>query len=320
MTTDDQSVLARLNPEYRAYIERSRVAGGEPLTSMSVEDARTLMRDMQNADVSGCPVTIERHAVGDFSVEIIRPSGYTSPLPVILYLHGGGWVLGDAHTHARMARDIVAQSQAAMVFVEYGRAPEFPFPLPLEHCYQAFEWVVLEGPSLDLDPSRIAVAGDSAGGNLAAALALLAKQRKKQGIRLQALLYPVTDCDFETPSYEIFSTGLNLDRETMQWFWDRYAPDEKARMDPLASPLRTPLEALHDLPPALVITAECDVLRDEAEAYALKLAEAGVCVTSVRFGGTLHGFMMIDELAQSTQAVSANRLLIAHLRQALQSK
>jgi acetyl esterase len=262
-------------------------------------------------------VTVERHKVSDFAVEVLRPAGVQGPLPVVLYLHGGGWVLGDAQTHARMMREIVVQSRAAVVFVEYGCAPEFPFPAPLEHCYQALEWVAVKGASLGLDPSRIAVAGDSAGGNLTAALALFAKKKNGPAICLQAMLYPVTDCDFTTGSYEEFSTGLNLDRETMQWFWERYVEDEESRKNPLASPLRASGDTLRGLPRALVITAECDVLRDEGEAYGRRLAEAGVAVTSARFAGALHGFMMIDELATEPQSVGAMELFTAQLRSAL---
>ena len=152
---------ALLAPAYRAYMERQVAAGGPTLASLTVDEARQLMRDMQTADVSGYAVTAERHEVGAFAVEVLRPAGVQGPLPVVLYLHGGGWVLGDAHTHARMMREIVVQSQAAVVFVEFGCAPEFPFPLPLEHCYQALEWVAEQGRSLGLEPSRIAVAGDS---------------------------------------------------------------------------------------------------------------------------------------------------------------
>lgn len=306
-----------LAPAYRAYMERQLAAGGPSLASLTVEEARALMRDGQTADVSGYAVTSKRYEMGEFAVDVLRPADAAGPLPVVVYLHGGGWVLGDAKTHARMVREIVVQSQAAVVFVEYGRAPEFPFPTPLEHCYQALEWVSDKGATLGFEPSRIAVAGDSAGGNLAAALALLAKERMGPEISFQALLYPVTDCDFATKSYKDFGAGVNLDRDAMHWFWDRYLASEDAREHPLASPLRASREALKGLPPACVITAECDVLRDEGEAYGLRLAEAGVVVTSVRFAGTFHGFMMADELAEDVQAVWAMRLLAAQLREAL---
>ncbi len=320
MAFDDEKMLALLAPEYRAYIERLRATGGPPVSELSVPDARKLMRDMQQVDVSSYPVTTERHALDGFSMLILKPAALHEPLPVIVYLHGGGWVLGDAYTHARMVREIALQSQAAVVFVEYERAPEARFPLPVEQCYRSLTWLAERGRSLGLDTSRLAIAGDSAGGNLAAAVSLLAARRGGPSIRLQALLYPVTDCDFTRPSYRDFESGLNLDLAAMRWFWEEYVPDPVLRADPLASPLRALEDELKNLPPALVITAECDVLRDEGEAFARKLAAVGVSVTAVRFAGTLHGFMMVDELARETQATSAVRLLTAQLSAALKKE
>lgn len=191
--------------------------------------------------------------------------------------------------------------------------PETRFPAALEQCYRALAWTAEQGPSAGLDGARPIVAGDSAGGNLAAAVALLAARRGGPEIRLQALLYPVMDCDFTTASYRDFGAGLNLDGAGMRWFWDRYLPDPALRMDPLASPLRASPAELAKMPPALVITAECDVLREEGEAFARRLASAGVPVAAARFPGTLHGFMMIDQLAQSTQALAAMDLLCAQM-------
>ena len=317
MPADDAAMLAMLAPEYCAYIQRLRAEGGPALADMSPDEAREYMRSVQSADVSAYPVAVERHVANGVPVLILRPSGTNGPLPVILYLHGGGWALGDADTHARMIREIVVQAQAALVFVDYARVPEAPFPRPLEDCYQALTWVAEHGHTAGLDPARIAVAGDSAGGNLAAALGLLCARRGGPQLRFQALLYPVTDCDFTTTSYRNFAEGLNLDLAAMQWFWDHYVPDHTVRADPLASPLRAPAAELRHLPPALVITAECDVLRDEGEAFAQKLAQAGVPVASVRYNGVLHAFMMVDELAQTAEARSAMALLTAHLREAL---
>lgn len=316
MPLDDKQMLDLLTPESRAYVERARADGGPSIGEMTVQQARKLMRDMQRADVSAYAVTAERHDVGDFSVQVIKPAETAGPLPVVLYFHGGGWVLGDAGTHARMTREIAVQSQAAVVFVEYACAPEAPFPIPLEQCYRALTWVSEKGKSLGLDSERIAVAGDSAGGNLAAAVSLLAARRRGPAIRLQALLYPVIDCDLDTRSYLDFAQGLNLDRAAMRWFWEKYVPDAAARVDPLASPMRASLAELKAMPPALIITAECDVLRDEAEAFARKLGDAGVQVAAVRYAGALHGFMVIDELAGATQTVSAMRLLVSELRSA----
>lgn len=316
MTLNDEEMLAMLTPEYRAYMERLRAQDWPPLHAQSVSDARARMRQMQQGDVSRYTVSVERHAVDGFSVQIIKPAAVQEPLPSIIYYHGGGWVLGDFETHGRMARELAVQSRAAVVFVEYARSPEMRFPVPVEQCYRAITWVAEHGENFGLDAERISVAGDSAGGNLATCVCMMAVQRGGPQICLQALLYPITNCDFTTASYRDFESGLNLDAAAMHWFWNQYAPNETTRTHPLASPLRASLDELRGLPPALVITAECDVLRDEGEAYARKLASAGVPVTAVRFSGVLHSFMMVDQLAQERQAASAMRLLASELRQA----
>ncbi|MGB6746276.1 MAG: alpha/beta hydrolase [Terracidiphilus sp.] len=316
MALDDKQMLALLAPEYRVYVEWLRAQGWPPLDQHSVPDARARMRQMQTGNISSYAVSAERYAIDGFSVQIVKPSGVEEPLPAIVYYHGGGWALGDCDTHARMVHEIAVQSRAAVVFVEYARAPEARHPALLEQCYRALTWIAEQGSAAGLDAARIAVAGDSAGGGLAAAVSMLAAQRGRPRICLQALLYPVTDCDFTTASYRDFETGLNLDAAAMRWFWNHYLPDEALRADPLVSPLRATLDDLRGLPPALVITAECDVLRDEGEAFAHKLASAGVPVTAVRFGGVLHAFMMIDQLAHERQAASAMRLLASELRQA----
>jgi acetyl esterase len=316
MPLDDKEMLGLLLPEYRTYIEGLRSLGVQPLDRLSVADARARMRQTHCGDVSGYAAAVEQIAIDGFSVQVVKPLGITEPLPAIVYYHGGGWVLGDFDTHGRMVRELAIQSRAAVVFVEFARSPEVRYPVPLEQCYRAVTWVAEHGSSVGLDTTRVAVAGDSAGGNLAAAVPLLAVRRGGPRISLQALLYPIVDCNFTTASYRDFESGLNLTAAGMRWFWNHYAPDEAARIDPLASPLRTSLDELKGLPPALVITAECDVLRDEGEAFARKLAAAGVSVTAVRFSGVLHAFMVADRLAQQRQAVSATRLLAAELRHA----
>ena len=316
MALDDNAMLAMLAPEYRAYVEWLRARDWPPLDKLTPNDARALMREMQKGDVSRYEVTVERHVVDDFTVQVVRPAKADGLLPIVVYYHGGGWVLGDFETHGRMMCEVAIQSGAAIIFVEYACAPEAAFPRSVEQCYRALEWAAEDGAALGLDAERIAVAGDSAGGNLAAVIAWLVKERGGPPVCLQALLYPVTDCNFSTASYVDFAAGLNLDRAAMQWFWDYYIPDEARRVDPMASPLRAPLNELKHVAPALVITAECDVLRDEGEAYARRLAEAGVPVAAVRFGGVLHAFMMVDQLADSAQAKAAMGLLCAELRQA----
>jgi acetyl esterase len=315
MALADEEMLALLAPEYRAYIEWLRAQGWPPLDQYSAPDARARMRKMQIGRLPAA-VAAERHALDGFSVLILRPVDAEGPLPAVLYYHGGGWVMGDCDTHARMAGELALQAGAAVVFVEYARAPEARFPLPLEQSYRSLKWVAEQGSSIGIDATRLAVAGDSAGGTLAAGVAMLAARRSGPGIRLQALLYPITDCDFTTESYRDFESGFNLDLRAMRWFWNHYLPDAEMRAQPLASPLRATPNELKDLPPALVITAECDVLRDEGEAFAQKLADAGIPTSAVRFGGVLHGFMVIDQLAGERQASSAMALLALQLRQA----
>lgn len=316
MALDDSVMLAMLAPAYREYIKKLRAEGGPALDQLTVAEARKLMRDMQSTGLPPGAVITSRHEVDNFSVRIVRPAGHEGALPAVIYCHGGGWVLGDFDTHARMVAAIAVAAGCAVVFVEYACAPEAPFPLPLEQCYRALTWAAGEGLAHGLDPERISIAGDSAGGNLAAATALLASRRGGPRLRLQALLYPVTDCDFSTGSYRDFESGLNLDMAAMHWFWNHYLPDAEGRAQPLASPLRASTDELRNLPPALVITAQCDVLRDEGEAYARKLAQAGVPVTAVCFSGVLHAFMMIDELACTSQSVAAMNLLAGELRNA----
>jgi acetyl esterase len=316
MALEDNAMLGMLAPEYRAYIERLRAGGGPGLDQLSVAEARRLMREMQSAGLPKGVVTTSLHRVDNFSVRIVRPAGFEGALPAVIYCHGGGWVLGDFDTHARMVAAIAVVARCAVVFVEYERAPEARFPLSLEQCYRALTWATADGAAHGLDAKHISIAGDSAGGNLAAAVALLASRRGGPRIRLQALLYPVTDGDFSTGSYGDFASGLNLDLAAMRWFWNHYLPDADGRAEPLASPLRASTDELRKLPPAPIITAQCDVLRDEGEAYARKLAQAGVPVTAVCFSGVLHAFMMIDELASSSQAVSAMNLLAGELKKA----
>jgi acetyl esterase len=211
-------------------------------------------------------------------------------------------------------REIAVGVNAVVAFVSYTLAPEAHYPRAVEECYAATRYVHGHAAVLNIDPSRLAIVGDSSGGNLAAAVALLAARSGGPALRLQVLLNPVLDCDFSTPSYEAFGEGFNLDRETMKWFWNHYAPNKTTRKEPLASPLRAAISELSLLPPALIVTSEYDVLRDEGEAYARKLGDAGVPVTAVRFPGTVHGFAMIDALANSPRSLDCLRLVIDSLQ------
>ncbi|MQY14288.1 Acetyl esterase [Streptomyces sp. RB5] len=242
---------------------------------------------------------------GHVRVQVVRPADTDGPLPVVLFLHGLGWVLGDVRTHARLVDAFALGADAAVVFVDYERAPEARYPVALEQCYAVAEWIGGHGAAIGLDGGRMAAVGDSAGANLVAALTLLAKERGTVRLVQQVLLCPVTDADFDTPSYRRFAEGYFLGRDAMRWFWDQYLPDTERRREITASPLRASVEQLAGLPPALVLTGEADVVRDEGEAYAAKLRAAGVAVVSMRYHGTIHGFMVLDPLRDTAAARAA---------------
>jgi acetyl esterase len=222
-----------------------------------------------------------------------------------MYFHGGGWVLNDQETYDRLIREVANGAEAAVVFVNYTRSPEGRYPVAVEEAYAATQWGATNGVTLGLDTERLAVAGDSSGGNLATVVALLAKERGGPALACQVLFYPTVDADFDTDSYQQFAGGPFLTRNAMKWFWDQYAPDVARRAEPTASPLRASVDQLRGLPPALIMTAEFDVLRDEGEAYARRLGEAGVPVTAVRYLGTIHAFTVLNALANTPAARAA---------------
>jgi acetyl esterase/lipase len=248
----------------------------------------------------------------------MRPVGATGTLPVILYMHGGGWILGNAGTHDRLVRELVAGTGAALAFVEYDRSPEARYPVAIEQGYATAQWIVREGAAHGLDASRMAIAGDSVGGCMTAAIALMAQERGDVRFQHQSMYYPVTDAAMDTASYAQFAEGYHLTAKAMAWFWDAYAPDVERRAEPLASPLQATDEQLRGLPPALLLVDECDVLRDEGEAYASRLRAAGVAVTTVRYDGIIHDFMMLNPLSQTHATRAAVAQAIATLREALQ--
>jgi acetyl esterase len=249
-------------------------------------------------------LTIAGGPTGQVDISIYRPAGATGVMPVVLFTHGAGWVFGDVHTHDRLVRELTTRADAATVFTSYSLSPEAKYPTAIEQIYTTLQWIADHGDEHDLDAARIAVAGDSVGGNMTAAITLMAKQRGGPRIAAQLLYYPVTDASFDTPSYLQFAEGYWLRREGMQWFWDQYLSDPAQGAEILASPLRATHDDLAGLPPALVIVDEADVLRDEGEAYAAKLRAAGVPVTTVRYLGTVHDFVMLHAL-KDTQAAKA---------------
>jgi acetyl esterase/lipase len=262
-------------------------------------------------------ITVEGGPTGSVRARIVKPQGVTDILPVIVYTHGAGWVFGDAHTHDRLVRDLAVGVHAAVVFPEYDRSPEVRYPVANEQSYRVAQWVCSNGAEKGLDTTRIAIAGDSVGGNMAIALTLMAKERGDVSFVQQVLFYPVTDANFDTPSYERFAEGYFLTREGMRWFWDQYTTSEADRAQITASPLRATTEQLAGLPPALVITGEADVLRDEGEAFAAKLRDAGVPVVQTRYGGIIHDFVMVNSMHDTNAAKAAVAQAVSVLRAAL---
>ncbi|MFD5718117.1 alpha/beta hydrolase [Streptomyces sp. NPDC127036] len=311
-----------LEPAAAAFAE----ATAQPpyLFDLAPAEGRKAVDEVQGGDIAKPAVdeewiTVSGGPTGSVRARIVKPAGATDALPVILYIHGAGWVFGNAHTHDRLVRELAVGARAAVVFPEYDLSPEARYPVAIEQNYTVARWIVEQGASKGLDASRIAVAGDSVGGNMTAALTLMAKERGDVPLVAQVLFYPVTDANFETGSYHQFATGYFLRRDGMQWFWDQYTTDENQRAEITASPLRATTEQLTGLPPALVITGEADVLRDEGEAYANKLREAGVPVTAVRYQGIIHDFVMLDALRETHAAEAAITQAIGTLRSALKT-
>lgn len=294
------------------------------LYELGPEGARKVLDDLQSApihklDVDEKWITVPAPVVGDVRVRLIKPVHAPADLPVILYIHGGGWVIGNAGTHDRLVRELAVGARAALAFVEYDRSPEAQYPVAIEQAYATAQWLTAHAAEHGLDISRFAIAGDSVGGNMTAAVALMAKQRGDVTFVHQSMYYPVTDAAQDTASYREFAEGAYLTAKAMAWFWDAYLPDADKRAEITASPLRATLEDLAGLPDAFVIVDENDVLRDEGEAYARKLTQAGVRTTSVRYNGTVHDFMMLNPLRSSAAVTAAVEQAIRVLRKALRT-
>ncbi len=294
---------------------------GKPLEQLSPQEARAVLSgaqagaDLPAADVSEKWIELNGEKL---KLVIVRPAGEKGVLPAFMFFHGGGWVLGDFPTHERLIRDLVIRSGAAAVYVDYTPSPEAKYPTAVNQAYAATQWVAEHGKQLQLDGNRLAVAGNSVGGNMAAVVALKAKAAGTPALKFQLLLWPVTDASFENTSYQQFQQGYFLSRNMMTWFWDNYTTNPAQRNEIYASPLRASVAQLTGLPPALVQTAEFDVLRDEGEAYARKLMQAGVAVTSVRYNGMIHDFGLLNVLhkapAVQAQLDQAGQALKQHLQ------
>ena len=302
-----------IDPATRVFLESELAKGGPELYSMSVEQARESFSGYGDKSIPQIPALVEDYTISvpsnkRLKIRIVKPENSKNPLPVLMYFHGGGWMLGDADTYDRLVREISVRVNVAVVFVEYSRTPEAKYPVAIEEAYNATLYVAEHGKEFNIDSSHLAVAGDSSGGNMAIITTMLAKERGGPKISYQVLYYPVTDADFTRPSYTEFTNGYFLSREEVEYFWNHYVPDKQQRYSPKISPLRSSVRDLEGLPPALVITAELDVLRDEGEDYGHKLMEANVPTTSVRINGTVHGFISVDQLRNASPSIAAANL------------
>jgi len=310
-----------VEPTTQSFLQAVHGGGAKPLEQHSPAEARAILVGAQTggARVMLAPAEVSQRTISadgrSILLTIVRPAGANGVLPAFMFFHGGGWVLGDFPTHERFVRDLVVQSGSVAVFVNYTPSPEARFPVAIEEAYAAMRWVAGHGAEIGVDGSRLAVVGNSVGGNMAAVVSLLAKERQGPALRAQVLFWPVTDAHFETQSYSTFAEGHFLTRAMMRWFWDNYTTRDEERRSIHASPLQASPEQLAGLPPALIQTAEFDVLRDEGEAYARKLQAAGVEVVALRYAGTIHDFGLLNALSQVRAAL---RQAADTLRQRLQ--
>jgi acetyl esterase/lipase len=317
----DAATDTRIDPKIRAFLAELN-KDSSPFWEKPGPQVRATLTGLQAktpVDLSGVTISEKTISENGQSVKlyVMKPEKITGTPPVLLFIHGGVWIAGDFENHKRLVRDLVVGSGAAAVFVEYTPIPDAVFPTQIEQSYAAAKWVATHGAEIGVDGSRIAVAGNSVGGNMSAALALMTKDRGGPNIRLQVLLIPATDTNLETESYRNFATGRFLARAFMQFGWNIYAPDEQTRRNPYAVPMRASADQLRGLPPALVITAENDPLRDEGEAYARKLKEAGVAVTAIRYNGMIHDFVLLNGIHDVEGVQAALRQTSQTIREAL---
>jgi acetyl esterase len=318
----DYSVDTHLSPAVKVFL-KSLNTGGPAAESQSEQDARNFLINLQasvKVDLSGIDETEKMITQDGYTLKltIVRPKERKKEIPVFIFTHGGGWVLGDYPTHKRLVRDLVVASECAAVFVNYTLSPEAKYPQAINEIYAAAKWVSEHGDEIDVDGKNMAAVGNSAGGNMTTALCMMAKDKGGPLIKLQILMWPATDASFTENSYEEYGQQRFLTTPLMKWSWDRYIKDTTKRKEKYASPLQASLEELKDLPSALIQVAENDILRDEGEAYGRKLEQAGVKVLSVRYNGMIHDFGMLNGLAGTVQVKGLIELAAAELKKHLQ--
>lgn len=309
--------------EVQGLLKTLNTSDNKPMEQMQPHEARqVLIGAQQSVEVDYAGITESKQKIEQngltVNVHIAKPEGVKDGAPVFIFIHGGGWVLGDYPTHRRLVRDLVVASGAVAVFPDYTPSPEAQYPTAINEIYAVTQWVAGHGNEIGVDGNNLAVVGNSVGGNMSTVISLMAKDKKVPQIKLQVLLWPVTDANFETESYGLFANGRFLTRNMMEWFWDNYLPDPTKRREIYASPLQATREQLRGLPPAMIQTAENDVLRDEGEAYARKLNEAGVAVTLTRYAGLIHDYGLLNPIADvpavKTAVLQAAAVIKAYLQ------
>ncbi|MEN0055222.1 MAG: alpha/beta hydrolase [Mucilaginibacter sp.] len=307
-----------LSPEVKNFLKGLNT-GGPGLETLKPLDARQVLVNAQasvKVDYSGITESEKTIQADGYTIKlnIVRPVGATGVLPVFMFIHGGGWILGDYPTHKRMVRDLVVGSGAVGVFVNYTRTPDAAFPQAINELYAALKWIAGHGAELNVDSKRLAVVGNSVGGNMTAVMSLMAKEKKGPEIKVAIMMWPIVDADFETESYKLYGQDRFLSTPLMKWMYDMYIPEPEKRKNILASPLQASVDQLRGLPPTLIQVAENDVLRDEGEAYGRKLLEAGVQATTVRYNGVIHDFGLLNGLATIPQTIELFRQASAELK------
>jgi acetyl esterase len=309
-TTIDPSWNPKVEHRVRKFLEALNSSGGKPLETLSPAEARAVLVNAQasvSLELPACDIENKRVTQDGLNIDltIVRPVGSHGISPVFMFFHGGGWILGDFPTHERFVRDLVVDSGFTAVFVNYTPSPEAKYPTAINQAYAATKWVAGNGGEINVDGKRLAIVGNSVGGNMTAVVALMAKDKGGPEIKCQVMFWPVTDANFETPSYQEYADGYFLTKGMMEWFWDAYVPDSAQRREVYASPLQAVPKQLEGLPPALIQTAGNDVLRDEGEAYARNLDGAGVDVTAVRYEGLIHDYGLLNAISQVPAVRSA---------------
>ena len=317
----DAATDPRIDPQVRAFLAELN-KDSSPFWELPQPKPQEILTGLQSktpVDMSGVTIVEKTISQDGRSVKlyIMKPQHVTGKPGVLLFIHGGVWIVGNFKNHQRLLRDLVVGSGQVGVFVEYSPLPEAKYPTQMDESYAALKWVAAHAADFGADGSRIALAGNSVGGNMTAALTLRAKDQNGPKVALQVLFIPATDASVDTDSYHEFGTGRFLARDFMKYGWDLYAPDEKTRNSPYVSPLRASHEELQGLPPALVITAENDPLRDEGEAYARKLKDAGVAVTATRYNGMIHDFVLLNAIHDLPETQAALQQASEAIRNAL---